>query len=272
MEKNGIIKRYLLLLLSLLFCMSGISDNTIKKELKRINGKLYICYNDSKHMSLVNEEIVTVKLKPQTTLDKGLIVVRSNRLGYIDLRVPRGMDVVDFEECLENSGLYEIVKYADIAETCLTPNDSYITNQWYLSTINMFNAWNISTGSSSIKVAVLDREVDWSHEDLGYSIPQAMMSVNDSGFDEYAHESLYDYDGVLFTVGFTQMDSNGNVSGGHGWVIDGFNDPFYHCNWGLNGTYDGLYQKSLFKPNNYQHYQYKVYVAQIMKYPDEWYE
>ena len=107
---------------------------------------------------------------------------------------------------------------------------------------------------------------------LGYSIPQAMMSVNDSGFDEYAHESLYDYDGVLFTVGFTQMDSNGNVSGGHGWVIDGFNDPFYHCNWGLNGTYDGLYQKSLFKPNNYQHYQYKVYVAQIMKYPDEWYE
>ena len=191
MEKNGIIKRYLLLLLSLLFCMSGISDNTIKKELKRINGKLYICYNDSKHMSLVNEEIVTVKLKPQTTLDKGLIVVRSNRLGYIDLRVPRGMDVVDFEECLENSGLYEIVKYADIAETCLTPNDSYITNQWYLSTINMFNAWNISTGSSSIKVAVLDREVDWSHEDLGY------------GTDGYTH--------VDWQSGYNYMENTNNA-------------------------------------------------------------
>lgn len=107
---------------------------------------------------------------------------------------------------------------------------------------------------------------------LGYSIPQAMMSVNDSGFDEYAHESLYDYDGVLFVVGFTQMDSSGNVSGGHGWVIDGFNDPFYHCNWGFDGGYDGLYQKSLFKPTNTKHYQYKVYIAQIMKYPDEWYE
>lgn len=154
MEQNGIIRRNVILLLSLLFCMSAISDNTIKKELKRINGKLYICYNESKHMSLVNEDIVTVKLKQQTTLDKGLTVVRSNRLGYIDVRVPQGTDVVDFEEGLENSGLYEIVKYADLAETCFIPNDPYIANQWYLSTINMCDAWNISTGSSSVKVAV----------------------------------------------------------------------------------------------------------------------
>ena len=107
---------------------------------------------------------------------------------------------------------------------------------------------------------------------LGYSIPLAMMSVDNSGFDEYAHESLYDYDGILFTVGFTQMDSSGNVSGGHGWVIDGFSDPFYHCNWGLNGTHDGLYQKSLFKPSNAMNFQYKLYISQIMKYPDDWYE
>ena len=40
MEQNGIIRRNVILLLSLLFCMSAISDNTIKKELKRINGKL----------------------------------------------------------------------------------------------------------------------------------------------------------------------------------------------------------------------------------------
>lgn len=115
------------------------------------------------------------------------------------------------------------------------------------------------------------RSLTWMRR-LGYSIPQAMMSVDNNGFDEYAHESLYDYDGVVFTVGFTQMDSSGNVSGGHSWIIDGFNDPFYHCNWGLDGAYDGLYQKSLFKPNNAQNFQYKLYVAPIMKYPDDWYE
>ena len=168
MEKKGLIRRFSFFMLALLLNTSAMGENMPHKELKRKNGKLYISYNGSNHMNLVNEDIVTIKLKPQTTLDKGLTVVRSNRLGYVDLRVPQGIDVVDFEKGLEESGLYEIVKFAEFAQTCTVPNDSYIANQWYLSTINMYDAWNITMGDSSVKVAILDKEVDWSHTDIGY--------------------------------------------------------------------------------------------------------
>jgi len=46
-----------------------------------------------------------------------------------------------------------------------TPNDlrSY---QWNLTKVGATNAWDITTGSSSISVAVIDDGVDWAHEDL----------------------------------------------------------------------------------------------------------
>ena len=154
-------------------------------------------------MCLVNEEIVTVKLNGYSILQKGLSVVRSNRLGYVDIRVPEGMDVVTFVGNLESSGLYEIVKYADIAETCITPNDPYIANQWYLTTIDMYNSWGVSMGNSSVKVAVLDREVDWSHEDLGY------------GTDGYTH--------VDWQSGYNYMENTNNAvtPHNHGTMVAG---------------------------------------------------
>lgn len=49
----------------------------------------------------------------------------------------------------------------------LTPNDLHGRgNQWNLTKVNATSAWDITTGSSSIKVAVIDNGVDASHPDL----------------------------------------------------------------------------------------------------------
>lgn len=60
----------------------------------------------------------------------------------------------------------------------LSTNDTYIGSQWSLNNtasyfggtagedMDVFNAWGISTGSSSIKVAILDEGVDLNHPDL----------------------------------------------------------------------------------------------------------
>src|SRR5690554_3468214 len=65
------------------------------------------------------------------------------------------------------------VKYAEripIVRPTLTPNDlgpqSGSGNQWGLWKINAQNAWNISTGSSEIRVAIVDDAVLTTHPDL----------------------------------------------------------------------------------------------------------
>ncbi|NIA29396.1 MAG: S8 family serine peptidase [Actinobacteria bacterium] len=54
-----------------------------------------------------------------------------------------------------------------LAISHLTPNDLHKEgNQWYLTKINAENAWDITTGSTNIKVAVIDVGVNRYHSDL----------------------------------------------------------------------------------------------------------
>ena len=48
--------------------------------------------------------------------------------------------------------------------------DKYIDQQYGLSAIHAFNAWQITEGSPSIQVAVIDTGVDIGHQDLKYNI------------------------------------------------------------------------------------------------------
>jgi serine protease len=47
-----------------------------------------------------------------------------------------------------------------------TPNDTQYNKQWHYSAINLPQAWNISTGSSAVIVAVIDTGVFMTHPDL----------------------------------------------------------------------------------------------------------
>ena len=48
----------------------------------------------------------------------------------------------------------------------LTPDDTYYSSEWHLPKIQAPLAWDISTGSSNIVIAILDTGVDDSHPDL----------------------------------------------------------------------------------------------------------
>ena len=63
---------------------------------------------------------------------------------------------------------YEFVDYNSFGKYLFSVNDNLIDDQWYLDRIEAKNAWNITTGSSSVKVAVLDSGVDSCHYDLHY--------------------------------------------------------------------------------------------------------
>jgi len=60
----------------------------------------------------------------------------------------------------------EYVEKDYLLEPAVIPNDPNFSNQWHLQTINAEDAWDVSQGSSSISIAILDTGVDPNHPDL----------------------------------------------------------------------------------------------------------
>jgi subtilisin family serine protease len=64
--------------------------------------------------------------------------------------------------------------------TLFTPSDPEISRQWGLEKVNAYDAWDLTLGSHSVVVAVLDTGIDWNHPDLA-----ANMWTNDDGYHGY---------------------------------------------------------------------------------------
>ena len=78
-----------------------------------------------------------------------------------------------------------------IVKAAVTPNDSYFDECWGLNYINAPTAWNSSTGSSNVYVAIIDSGIDFTHPDLVDNIDT-------------------DYSGYVITTYNTGQDQNGH--------------------------------------------------------------
>ena len=69
------------------------------------------------------------------------------------------------------------------------PNDPSFASQYALTAIHAPQGWDISTGSSSVTIAILDSGVDLNHLDLAGKILQGYDFVNNDNvpFDDYGH-------------------------------------------------------------------------------------
>jgi len=81
------------------------------------------------------------------------------------------------------------VEYAEpdyLVQVIGTPSDSGFSQQWGLTKIQAPAAWDVTTGSSSVKIAVLDTGIDQDHEDLA-----AKIVANQNFSDSTTVDDLY---------------------------------------------------------------------------------
>jgi subtilisin family serine protease len=99
-----------------------------------------------------------------------------------------------------------------LAEPLVTPNDPSYASQWHLPRIAAPAGWDISTGSSSVDIAILDTGVDPGHPDLaGKLLPGFNFYTNTAdGRDVYGH-------GTKVAGSAAAMANNGAGVAGVAW-------------------------------------------------------
>lgn len=169
---------------------------------------------------------------------QGLEVAQQDRLSrVVCVRVPVGTEA----EWVARLGALDSVRYAErngLGEGGLVPNDTWFAAQWHLRNTGQTNgrpgadirataAWDITTGSPHIVIAVLDTGIDSNHPEFAGRIdPDGYDFVNNDPNPEADHPHGSQVSGVLCATG-----DNGFGVAGVDWhckvlpikVLDQFN-------------------------------------------------
>ena len=112
------------------------------------------------------------------------------------------------------------VAYAEpdyLAHVIATPNDPEFANQWGLTKINAPAAWDTTTGSNDVVIAVVDAGIDSTHPDLSGQLWTNPGEIAGNGIDD-------DSDGYVDDIrGWNIVGNNADLSDntGHGTQVAG---------------------------------------------------
>jgi thermitase len=179
--------------------------------------------------AFVADEVV-VKFKDGVDFDRearnvgGRVYRHEAALGVHVLKVPSGM-VEKVVEALSRDPNVEYAEPNGIATIFVDPNDPYdnttcyntskagCVTQWGWAKIQAYQAWDITEGSASVKVAVIDTGIDTSHPDL----PPVAMQRNTINNTNNAEDDNGHGTHVAGTIG--ALTNNGVGVSGLNWNV-----------------------------------------------------
>lgn len=184
---------------------------------------------------LASLQVADVSSAYQTIRDAD--VVRSVGIDRI-YRVRYNEPIDPFDACarlMENPD----VEYAVPERThqlSYTPNDTRYSSQPWMTQMKLPAAWDVTKGSTSVVIAIIDSGTDWSHEDLSANIWTNTRETPNNGRDDDNNGYIDDVRGWDFVgnitlaearTGTIKPDNDPKVSGsineqnGHGTVVAG---------------------------------------------------
>ena len=197
---------------------SNSSNITAQSTLKNINSTNYKkdeIFVRFKYTSKANYKAISKKVNLQI----GATVIKeySEVKGLQLVKIPKNISLQDaLAKYNKNSNvIYAEPNYVYTEDSI--PDDTYYNNQWGLSQINAPEAWNITTGSSKVIIAVVDSGIDLNHSDLKANIWVNPGEIPGNGIDD-------DHNGYIDDVyGWNFIDNNNNVTDndGHGTHVAG---------------------------------------------------
>ncbi len=215
-------------ILSFVFISIGESDIG-PKEIEKVNAQI----SQGQFLSSHSERIFVKYKKQPEGLNQASIkasieatygIQETKYFSFIDVYLYETF--VDKEDVLESLSKNPNVEYAEpdyvVSIDSTTPNDPNFGNLWGMhndadTDIDAPEAWDLSTGSSSIVVAVIDTGVDYNHEDLSTNMWTNSGEIPGNGIDDDGNGYVDDYYGINgYTNNGDPMDDHG-----HGTHVSG---------------------------------------------------
>lgn len=148
----------------------------------------------------------------------------------VKIQFAENVDEANFNSMLAIDPDIEYIQKSTTYQLDFVPNDSLIADQWALQKIKAFDAWNITQGSDSVLLAIIDTGIDYLHPDLRNKIyyNNGEIGIDNFGKDKKTNNVdddrngfIDDYQGWDFTdrVGFPFDTSGGDY-------LNWDNDPF----------------------------------------------
>ncbi len=134
------------------------------------------------HMDMMVKALPVEPKARATLMQEGL-----NRV--YKLKVDEKADLARLIRAFKSSPYVEYAEPNYIAHAFTTPNDPYWSSQWGMTKIEAPSAWDITTGSNSVVIAIVDTGVDLFHPDLSGKLVSGYDFVNDDSNpqDDYGH-------------------------------------------------------------------------------------
>lgn len=212
--------KYVILLFAFLFSHVCYSQTHVQsRDVKRIAGKAYLSSRGSLYE--IREGVLLAKLKDnKKQLRDGIKAIKTHSFGMIEIAVPDSVLIEDYLTTLEKTGDFDYVEYDTYAKSCMSPNDTYYSIQWGPGHIHADAAWEITTGSPSVKVAVIEQSgFQLDHPDLYYGNDSySNLSVSE-GIDYVPNTPIWNHGtmvaGIIAAKTNNQVGIAG-VAGGNG--------------------------------------------------------
>jgi subtilisin family serine protease len=139
------------------------------------------------------------------------------------IQIPENESVIHALKRLRHFKSLDIVEPNYIRHAKIFPNDPLFDNQYYHRTIQSQRAWDITSGSSSMQIAVIDSGIDYNHGDILNNIWKNLNEDWKHGSPE--HNGIDDDgDGYIDNYyGINTIDNSGNTMDilGHGTHVAG---------------------------------------------------
>ncbi|MFM8456730.1 MAG: S8 family serine peptidase, partial [Ignavibacteria bacterium] len=154
------------------------------------------------------------------------------------VHIPDDMSIMAAIKALKNErDLVEIVEPRYSEQPLFRPDDTYLVQQSFLTTIKAFEGWDIYTGDSSIVIGIIDNGFLQQHEDLKDNIAINTSEIENNGIDDDQNGFMDDYRGVNLAwpndgtpAGSTYLDYDG-----HGTTVAGVASATWNNTRGIAG-------------------------------------
>jgi subtilisin family serine protease len=116
----------------------------------------------------------------------------------------RGEEVLGKLRALANDPQIEYAEPDLVITIDRTPNDQREAELWGMQTIHAFDAWNVTTGSEQVVIAITDTGIDYTHPDLVDNMWRNLGEIPGNGKDDDGDGFVDDY------YGWNAVAHNGN--------------------------------------------------------------